>query len=317
MSEADARGTGTPDGRPERPAPGGPGPGASGPDASGPDASGPGTATAAGTGTPAGTPKKRFRWRNSDYTPEELAEAKKAARKAWRDAVPWDHPMTRGDKFLVFSTLGIIAFMALTMPLRPFLLASHPIGLSFVTGSLSAIGAGAAFARIGEASLWLVVVAGIVGMIKFDWLFWLAGRRWGPKVVELFAPGEAAQRFVSTVRSWPRWALGLVVVLSTIPGIPAPAVFALAGLGRMRLVTFLLFDALGAALMTGLVAGLGFGLGQHAVDVVLMIDEYALYVTLGLVAVVTVGSVRRDRKARAEREAATASAPTTATGTAE
>ncbi|ALE73080.1 membrane protein [Pseudonocardia sp. EC080610-09] len=307
MSEADARGTDTPDGRPEGPAPGGPGP-----DAAGPEASGPGTA-AAGTGAPAGTQKKRFRWRNSDYTPEELAEAK----KAWRDAMPWDHPMTRGDKFLVFSTLGIIAFMALTMPLRPFLLASHPIGLSFVTGSLSAIGAGAAFARIGEASLWLVVVAGIVGMIKFDWLFWLAGRRWGPKVVELFAPGEAAQRFVSKVRSWPRWALGLVVVLSTIPGVPAPAVFALAGLGRMRLATFLLFDALGAALMTGLVAGLGFGLGQHAVDVVLMIDEYALYVTLGLVAVVTVGSVRRDRKARAEREAATASASTTTTGTAE
>lgn len=276
MSEVDGR-------TPEEPVAGGPGE--------------PGERPAAG---PAEPERKRFRWRNSDYSPEELAEAK----KAWRDAMPWDHPMSRGDKILVFSTLGIIAVMALTMPLRPFLLASHPVWLSVVTGSLSAIGAGAAFARIGEASLWLVVAAGIIGMIKFDWLFWLAGRRWGPKVVALFAPGEAAQRFVARVRAWPRWALGFVVVLSTVPGVPAPAVFALAGLGRMRLVTFLVVDAIGAALMTGLVAGLGYGLGQYAVDVVLMIDEYALYVTLALVVVVTVGSMRRERKAQAAREAA-------------
>ncbi|ANY08614.1 DedA family protein [Pseudonocardia sp. HH130630-07] len=252
---------------------------------------------------PAGsTPAPRWRLRKRDHGPEDLAEA----RKAWRDAVPWGHPMTRGDKALVFSTLGILAFMALTMPLRPFLLASHPVGLSLVTGSLSAIGAGAAFARIGEVPLWLVVAAGVLGMIKFDWLFWLAGRRWGSKTVALFAPGETAGRIVAKVRSRPRWALGLAVLLSTLPGVPAPAIFALAGLGRMRLVTFLVFDAIGAALMTGLVAGLGHGLGQGAVDVVLTVDEYALYVTLGLVVLVTAGSVRR---ARADRGAGPGSPP--------
>ena len=102
-----------------------------------------------------------------------------AARQKWRDAMPWDHPMSRGDKFLVFATLGVIVLMAATLPVRPFLLASHPILLSAVTGSLSAIGAGAAFARVGDGALWLVVAAGVFGMVKFDWLFWLAGRRWG------------------------------------------------------------------------------------------------------------------------------------------
>ncbi|WP_233159057.1 DedA family protein [Pseudonocardia sp. MH-G8] len=256
-------------------------------------------------GAPAGVSPgkpKRFRWRSKDYSPEELAQAQ----QAWRAVTPWEHPMSRGDKLLVFSTLGVVLLMVATMPVRPFLLASHPIALSAVTGSLSAIGAGAAFARIGEGELWLVVAAGVFGMIKFDWLFWLAGRRWGPKIVELFAPGDFAKRLVSRIRSWPAWAMPLVVMAAALPGIPAPAVFAVAGLGGMRLVSFLIFDAIGAALITGLVAGLGYGVGQHAVDVVLMIDEYALWITLAFVVVVAVRAGRRghrEDRAKKAREA--------------
>ncbi len=213
--------------------------------------------------------------------------------QTWRDVLPWDGPAQRGDKVLLGLILGILLVLMATLPLRPFLLASHPIVLEFVTGSLSAIGAGAAFARIGEVPLWLVVVAGVFGMIKFDWLFWLAGRRWGAKVVAMFAPGERAQRFVAKVRSWPRWVLRLVLAAAALPGVPAAAVFALAGLSRMRLGTFLLFDAIGALAMTGLVAGLGYGLGQQAVDLVLLIDKYALWISLGMIVVVAVLAGRR------------------------
>jgi membrane-associated protein len=246
-----------------------------------------------------GEQTKRFRWRTRDYSPEEIA----AAKKAWRDAMPWEHPMSRGDKVLVFATLGVILAMLATMPLRPFLLASHPTVLAAVTGSLTATGAGAAFARVGEGSLWLVVAAGVFGMVKFDWLFWLAGRRWGEKVITLWAPGDTAQRFVGRVRSAPRWVTALAVVAASLPGVPAPAVFALAGLGRIRLVPFLVLDAIGAAIMTGLVAGLGYGVGQHAVDVVLLVDKYALWITLSLIAVVTVKAARRSRREqRAQQE---------------
>ncbi|OLM01504.1 hypothetical protein Ae406Ps2_1504c [Pseudonocardia sp. Ae406_Ps2] len=234
----------------------------------------------------------RTRWWRRDYSPEEI----EAGKQAWRDAMPWDHPMSRGDKVLVFSTLGLLVFMLATMPLRPFLLASHPVWLAAVTGSLSAVGAGAAFARIGEADLWAVIAAGVFGMIKFDWLFWLAGRRWGEKIVALWAPGDLAKRFVGRIRSWPRWAMPIAVVASALPGIPAAAVFAVAGLGKMRLWTFLLFDAIGAALITGLVAGLGFGLGQHAVDVVLAIDKYALWISLALVVLVSVQAGRKQKQ---------------------
>ncbi|WP_243794318.1 DedA family protein [Saccharopolyspora gloriosae] len=242
--------------------------------------------------------KKRFRWRSKDYTPEELEEA----RQTFRDQMPWDHPMSRGDKFLVFATLGIVLLMMASMPFRPFLIASHPLALSAVTGSLSAIGAGAAFARIGDADLWLVVAAGVFGMVKFDWLFWLAGRRWGAKIIELWAPGEFGKRFVARVQSWPRWAMPLVVIFAALPGVPAPAVFAVAGLSGIGLVSFLIFDAIGAALIAGLVAGLGYGIGQHAVNVVLMIDDYALYITLALVVWVSIQAGRKGHKQEQEKK---------------
>jgi hypothetical protein len=40
--------------------------------------------------------------------------------------------------------------------------------------------------------------------------------------------------------------------------------------------------------MTGLVAGVGYGLGQHAVDLVLLVDRLASVVSLTLIAVAAV-----------------------------
>ena len=56
----------------------------------------------------------------------------------------------------------------------------------------------------------------------------------------------------------------------------------------MRLATFLLLDLAGALSMTGLVAGVGYGLGQHAVDLVLLIDRFASVVSLTLIVVAAV-----------------------------
>ncbi|SDD06769.1 DedA family protein [Auraticoccus monumenti] len=219
-----------------------------------------------------------------------------------RDLVPWEGRATRGDKLLVGAVLGGLALMIATIPVRPFLLASHPVLLEFVTGSLSAVGAGAAFARIGEVPLWLVVVAGVVGTIKLDWLFWLAGRRWGGRIVSLFAPSEQARRLVTRLRGANPWVVRLATAAASLPGVPSALVFAVAGLHRMRLSTFLLFDALGASLMVGLVAGLGYGLGQHAVDVVLLVDEYALWVSLALIVGLAFWSARKSARAASAKQ---------------
>ena len=62
----------------------------------------------------------------------------------------------------------------------------------------------------------------------------------------------------------------------------------MAGWARMRLATFLILDLAGALLMTGLVAGLGYGLGQRAVDLVLLVDKYASVVSLTMISLAAV-----------------------------
>lgn len=245
-------------------------------------------------------PPRRSRFRR-EYSPEEI----EAAKQQWRDLRPWESPMARADKVLIGAIVAATVLAMLSLPLRPFLLASYPTALAAVTGSSSAVGAGAAFARVGQAELWLVVVAGVVGKIKFDWLWWWAGRRWGAKGVRFFVPTDRAQSFLARVRSWPSWAMFLLVVASALPGIPSVLVFLLAGLSGLGLVAFLLASVVGATLMTGLVAGLGYALGQQAVDVVLLIDRYALWITLAAAVVISVQagraqSRRQRRSARTE-----------------
>ncbi|MBP2368468.1 DedA family protein [Pseudonocardia parietis] len=198
--------------------------------------------------------------------------------------MPWQGPATRVDLALIGAILAVVGLGLALRPLTPFLLAEHPVLLGFATGDLVAIGAGAAFARIGEAPLWLVVVAGALGMVKFDWLTWWAGRQWGAGIIRMFTAGDRAQQYAARATRWNPWVMRLAVVAAVLPGVPAPVVYAAAGWARMRLATFLLLDLLGAALLTALVAGLGYGLGQRAVDVVLLIDRYASLVSLTLIA---------------------------------
>jgi hypothetical protein len=118
---------------------------------------------------------------------------------AWRRFVPWHGPASRTDTALMGAILGVVALGLVMRPLKPFLLASHPVTLEFLTGDLTAIGAAAAFARIDQAPLWLVVVAGAAGMVKLDWLTWWTGRQWGGGIIKMFTTSERAQRFAGRV----------------------------------------------------------------------------------------------------------------------
>jgi membrane protein DedA with SNARE-associated domain len=170
--------------------------------------------------------------------------------------------------------------------------------LEFATGDLVAIGADAAFARIGEVPLWLVVVAGAVGMVKFDWLAWWAGRQWGAGIIRIFTTSERAQRYATRATERNPWIVRLAVVIAVLPGIPTAVVYAAAGWARMRLATFLLLDLVGAVLMTEVIAGLGYSLGQRAADVVLTIDRHASVVTLTLIRVAMLVPVIKRRVQR-------------------
>jgi len=111
--------------------------------------------------------------------------------------------------------------------------------LAFLTGDLTAVGAAAAFARIGEADLWMVVVAGAAGMVKFDWLTWWTGRRWGLGIIKMFTTSERAVRFAGRAKDLNPWTLRAAVLLAVLPGVPTAVVYAMAGWAGMRLLTFL------------------------------------------------------------------------------
>jgi len=138
----------------------------------------------------------------------------------FRRYVPWQGPATRRDLALMGAILGVVGLGLVIRPLKPFLVAEHPMLLEFVSGDLLAIGAGAAFARVGEAPLWLVVVAGAVGMVKFDWLAWWAGRQWGAGIIRIFTASEHAQRHAARATEWNPWVIRLAVVIAVLPGIP-------------------------------------------------------------------------------------------------
>ncbi len=234
----------------------------------------------------------------------EREAQKKEARAALRALKPWEGRATRQDKALMAAFVGVpLFFMALT-PLKPFLIAHHPVLLEFVTGSNAAVGAAAAFARIGEIPLWLVVVAGVVGKVKIDWLFWWVGRRWGRGFVNLIAPGDRAQRFADRAQDMSPWIMPVALVLSYLPGIPTVFVLVIAGWTGMRLVPFLLLDALGALVLTASVASVGYAAGQTGVDIVLLVDRYALWFTLGIVVFMAFLPVFKQNRARKRAEAA-------------
>jgi membrane protein DedA with SNARE-associated domain len=207
-----------------------------------------------------------------------------AAGSAWRRLTPWEGSAGRGDLGLMAAILGVVAVGLALRPVKPFLLASHPVLLEFLTGDLTAVGAAAAFARIGEAPLWLVILAGAAGMVKFDWLTWWTGRRWGLGIIKMFTTSERAVRFARRATDLNPWALRAAVVLAVLPGVPTAVVYAMAGWAGMRLLTVLALDLAGAALITTLITAIGYQAGQRAVDVILVIDRYATAASLTLLA---------------------------------
>lgn len=233
---------------------------------------------------------KRFEEREKELAQEQL-----------RGMRLWEGKAERQDKILLSLFIGLPLIMMLTIPLRPLFIADHPVALAFATGSYAAIGAGAAFAGVGQGALWLVILAGVVGKIKVSWLFWWLGRRWGVRFIRFTVPNERAQRFAARLQSMNPWVLRVLIPLAYLPGIPTMIVCVLAGTSGMRLRTYLFLDALGALMVTSIVAYVGFTSGQAGVDIVLLIDKYALWIMLALIfgmAMYPAYTSMRDQKAR-------------------
>ena len=203
--------------------------------------------------------------------------------------VPWDGKAERLDIILLaaISLSGIYALALL--PLTPSLIGTHPVVLELVRGSMTAMITMGAKSRIGDASLVVAVLAAIPGLMLFDWIYWWAGKRWGKRVIDLFLGNhpKAVKRTAQLERLTSRYGWIAVVIVYFQP-VPNPLIYAAAGWTGMRLSVFLLLDLIGSLLWVALCVGLGYAIGQSAVDVAKGISHYALYLTIALVVVIFV-----------------------------
>lgn len=214
--------------------------------------------------------------------------------------LPWSGRPQRAD-LICWSGIALSGLYALALyPIRPLLIGRHPVLLELLTGSMTSIVTAGAFARVGQVPLIVALTAAIPGMIMFDPFFWWAGRRWGPTMLTIFAGrSRRGARLVGRAETWGRRLGWLGIVLAYYLPIPAALIFVVAGWTGMRLVTFVLLDAVGALLWIVLLAGLGYYLGQDAVDVAKTISHYGLWASIGLVVVIVV--TQRVKAARAAR----------------
>ena len=211
--------------------------------------------------------------------------------------VPWSGKARRVDIVCWAGVMLSGIFYWATLPFRASLVGTHPVLLELMNGSTEAIIAAGAFARVGHGTLIVVLLAAIPGLMKFDPLFWWAGRLWGERVIALLGGRRnRGARYMGRVRRWGRKFTWPAVIVAPFLPIPTAIIYVIAGSAGMRLFTFLILDAIGTLLWAGTLAGLGYAVGHHAVVVAQTISHYGLWISIGLVIMIVFFQVRSQRR---------------------
>ena len=216
----------------------------------------------------------------------------------WDDPrIPWAGKPRRAD---ILCWAGIMLsgiFYYVMLPFRAELLGTHPVLSELLNGSTEAIIAAAAFARVGHGSLVVALLAAIPGLMKFDPLYWWAGRLWGERIIAMLSgKRNRGAKYMGRVDRWGRKFTWPAVLISQFLPIPNAIIYVIAGWAGMRLVTFIILDVIGSLLWAGTLVGLGYELGHRAVVVAQTISHYGLWISIGLVVVIVFFQVRSQRR---------------------
>jgi membrane-associated protein len=240
----------------------------------------------------------------AEHAPAAAAAAPEKADR-WDDPrLPWHGKPRAADICCWLAIVVSGLFYWLLLPLRVSLIGTHPVVAELLNGSTESIISAAAFARAGDGTLAVVLLAAIPGLMKFDALYWWAGRLWGERFI-MALPGSrrVAKHMARVQRAGPKVTWPAVVASSFLP-IPRAIIYVIAGWAGMRLITFLILDLIGVLLWASLLAGLGYALGHHAVVAAKTISHYSWWFTIGIVALSVLFALRSRR-----RQMAAAAAP--------
>lgn len=229
--------------------------------------------------------------------PAEPADAPEAS-EWWDDpSLPWQRQPTRAD-YLCLSWLSIAGVYGIVISiLRPGLLASAPhllASLGSWTGSVL-IGARAA---VGDGWWPLIWVLGTLGLVKFDWVYWWAGKLWGRGLIDTWSGRSAraqrlnarAERFTQKYDTW-----AILIAMLPIP-LPRAVVLAVLGEAGTSLRKLMAVSIASAFVMMGGYLAIGYWIGEPAVALVETYGRYLWYVTLVLLVVIVANAWRNARK---------------------
>jgi membrane protein DedA with SNARE-associated domain len=193
------------------------------------------------------------------------------------------------------------------LPLRPVLLGYTPYVLAGVSGSRTAMVMIGALAATGNPWWWLGWVIGTISIVKFDWVYFWAGKLWGRGLIEVMTGdserarrrNERAERFAL------RWSVPAVLLTYLPVPLPGPIIYATVGAAGMSWRRFLVVDVLAAGLLQALYLYLGYRIGEPAVRLVTQYAKYSIWLSLVILAVMVVGMLwNNKRRAAAKSDAA-------------
>jgi len=245
--------------------------------------------------------------------PAQAAErAPSAAETAPEKADRWDDPRLpwhgkpRAADIVCWVAIVLSGlFYWLLLPLRVSLVGTEPVVAELLNGSTESIISAAAFAKEGDGTLPVVLLAAIPGLMKFDALYWWAGRLWGERFIMALPGSRRVAKHMARVQQAGRKVTWPAVVASSFLPIPRAIISVIAGWAGMRLLTFLILDLIGVVLWAALLAGLGYALGHHAVVAAKTISHYSWWFTIGIVVLSVFFALRSQRRQMAAAAART------------
>jgi membrane protein DedA with SNARE-associated domain len=217
----------------------------------------------------------------------EPVELDPAVEPPRRRITPADIVCGAGVAFGVISAYVAIA-------VTPKLLAHHSELLEALRGSTAAIVSGGALARVGRASLVIVILAPLCTIPLYHVFYWWAGRRWGNHIVAFYSQNNPRTarwlaRSEDLVRRYGIWTL----IVSYYLPLPTFLIFIACGTSGVSLALFVLGAAIGLLLWEALLISLGWSFGHPAVHVIDRINHYSTRVTIGLIIAIVLFSVVR------------------------
>ena len=237
-----------------------------------------------------------------------------APEKPWWDnpAFPWRGKPTRADLGCMWAIAGLGVYGLAMWPLRPVLFSISPYLSALINGgAVSMIRIGA---NIGahHDPIWLWVLGLLIGtlsLVKFDWIFWWAGRLWGDRLIDYLLQnrGGLAKRNAKRAERLTHKYDILAMAITYIPFIPFPSaiVYGALGIAGTSLRKFLLLDISLALVTRGIYMYIGYRVGKPAEELFKQLDQYASYVSIALfIGIIVMMVWRSGRRKNAEVAAA-------------